>query len=131
MVKTFVEHGQLTHEIIAAAIEVHRSLGPGLLEAAYQFCLELEFENRGLQFKREVPVQLVYRNRKLDCGFRADFLVENLVILELKSVEGILPVHEAQLLTYLRLTNKEVGLLINFNEPILKRGIRRLTLKPI
>lgn len=131
MGKTFVEYQEqeLTHKIIAAAIEVHRNLGPGLLESAYRFCLALELENMGIHFKQEVVTPLIYRNRKLDCGFRADFLVEDKVILELKAIEGLLPVHEAQLLTYLRLMNKQVGLLINFNESSLKKGIQRCVLK--
>lgn len=120
---------ELTHKIIGAAILVHKNLGPGLLETAYRFCLGLEFEALGLNFKQEVAFPLIYRNRKLDCGFRADFLVEEKVVLELKSLEILLPIHESQLLTYLRLMNKQVGLLINFNETTLKNGIRRCVLK--
>src|SRR3989344_5477798 len=102
--------------------------GPGLLETAYQWCLEIEFKEKGWAYQQEQAVPLVYKNRKLDCGFRLDFLIEDKVILELTSVEKLLPIHEAQLLTYLRLLNKQVGLLINFNEPVLKRGIRRCVL---
>ena len=119
---------ELTREIIGSAIQVHKYLGPGLLETAYQWCLEIEFKEKGWVYQREQVVPLVYKNRKLDCGFRLDFLIEDKVILELKSVEKLLPIHEAQLLTYLRLLNKQVGLLINFNEPVLKRGIRRCVL---
>ena len=121
-------HQELTHRIIAAAIEVHRNLGPGLLESVYRLCMGLEFENCGLKYQKEVAVPLVYKNHKIDHCFRLDFLVENEVILELKSTETLVPVHEAQLLTYLRLSKKQVGLLINFNVPVLKAGIRRCVL---
>ncbi|HSX11021.1 MAG TPA: GxxExxY protein [Chlamydiales bacterium] len=120
---------ELTRKIIAAAIEVHKHLGPGLLESAYRICLCLELECAGLNYKQELTVPLVYKNRKLDCGFRIDFLIENQIILELKSADSILPVHKAQLLTYLHLMHKQVGLLINFNVPVLKEGIRRCVLK--
>ncbi|HSX25914.1 MAG TPA: GxxExxY protein [Chlamydiales bacterium] len=119
---------ELTRQIIGTAIEVHKNLGPGLLESVYRICMCFELENRGLSFKHESMVPLVYKNRKLDCGFRMDFLIEDKVILELKAVEFILPVHGSQLLTYLRLMNKQVGLLINFNVPILKKGIQRYVL---
>ncbi len=115
----------LTSKIIAGAIQVHRHLGPGLLEAAYQACLAAEFDSLQITYQREVAVPLTYRGRNLDCGFRVDFLVENAVILELKSVQTVLPVHEAQILSYLRFMDKRVGLLLNFNESILKNGIRR------
>ena len=118
-------HQELTHKIIAASIEVHKNLGPGLLEAVYRLCLGLEFKNRGLHYQQEVDVPLSYKNKKISHCFRLDFLVENEIILELKSIEKVLPVHEAQLLTYLRLSGKQVGLLINFNVPILKMGISR------
>ena len=118
-------HQDLTRRIIAAAIEVHRNLGPGLLEAVYVTCLGFELEDAGLRFARELDVPLLYKNRLTDRFLRLDFLVENEVVLELKSLETILPVHEAQLLTYLKLTGKQVGLLINFNVPLLKNGIYR------
>lgn len=121
-------HQELTHKIIAAAIEVHKNLGPGLLEAVYQLCLGLEFESHGLKYQKEATIPLLYKNKKIDHCFRLDFLVENEIILELKSIESILPVHEAQLLTYLRLSGKQVGLLINFNVPVLKQGIHRCIL---
>ena len=121
-------HQELSHTIIAAAIEVHKNLGPGLLEAVYKHCLGLELETQGLKYQKELDVPLVYKNRKIDHCFRLDFLVENAIVLELKSIETMLPVHEAQLLTYLRLSGKQVGLLINFNVPILKQGIRRCVL---
>ena len=129
MVSPYVYQDQeLTQAIIGVAIQVHKHLGPGLLETAYQWCLEIEFKDKGWIYQREQAVPLIYKNRKLDCGFRFDFLIENKIVLELKSVEQLLPVHEAQLLTYLRLLDKQVGLLINFNEPVLKKGIRRCVL---
>ncbi len=118
-------HQELTHKIIAAAIEVHKNLGPGLLEAVYRVCLSMEFENRGLKHQKEVPIPLSYKSKKIDHCFRLDFLVEGEVIVELKAIEMVLPVHEAQLLTYLRLSGKQVGLLLNFNVPTLKTGIHR------
>jgi len=116
----------LTGEIIGAAIEVHKALGPGLLESAYEECLCREFGLRQLHFKRQKAIPVEYKGVKLDCGYRIDFLIEDLVILELKSVDSLQPIHEAQLLTYLKLTGFKVGLLINFNVPVLKQGIRRL-----
>ena len=104
----------LTHKILGAAIEVHRNLGPGLLESAYRFCLCMEFDSLGINYKQELVVPIMYKNKKYDCGFRVDFLVEDKVILELKSIEKLLSIHEAQLLTYLRLLSKQVGLLMNF-----------------
>lgn len=118
----------LTHTIIASAIEVHKNMGPGLLKAVYSNCMSLEFEFRGLGFQREVEVPLFYKKRQVDRFLRLDFLVENQIVLELKSLEKVLPVHEAQLLSYLKLTNKQVGLLINFNVPLLKDGIYRRVL---
>ena len=115
-----------TGEIIGAAIEVHKALGPGLLESAYEECLCHEFTLRQLHFKRQQAIPLEYKGTKLDCGYRIDLLIEDLVILELKSVESLLPIHEAQLLTYLKLTDFNVGLLINFNVPVLRDGIKRL-----
>lgn len=119
------QHQELTRQIIGAAIEVHKTLGPGLLESTYRLCLALELEHRGLRYNQELLIPILYKHKKIECGFRLDFLVENTVILELKSVETMLPVHKAQLLTYLRLTGKEVGLLINFNVAVLKDGIHR------
>ncbi len=115
-----------TGEIIGAAIEIHKALGPGLLESAYEECLCHEFALRQLHFKRQQAIPLEYKGAKLDCGYRIDLLIEDLVILELKSVEKLLPIHEAQLLTYLKLTDFNVGLLINFNVPVLRDGIKRL-----
>ena len=119
---------ELTRLIIGAAIEVHRVLGPGLLESVYEECLCYELTLRGLRFQRQVPLPVVYKQIKLDCGFRMDLVVEDAVILEIKSVDAIHPVHEAQLLTYLKLSGKRVGLMINFNVPVLKDGITRRVL---
>ena len=119
-------HNELTEQVIGAAIEVHRALGPGLLESAYEECLAHELELRGLYFQRQVPLPIIYKSVRLECGYRIDIAVENLIILELKTVEKLLPIHDAQLLTYLKLTNKKLGLLLNFNVPILKEGIKRI-----
>jgi GxxExxY protein len=116
----------LTHDIIAAAIEVHRHLGPGLLESAYQECVCCELNRMGISFKREVAVPLAYKGLKLGCSYRIDLLVEDSVIVELKAVEQVLPIHSSQLLTYLRAAEKQVGLLINFNVRVLKDGINRV-----
>jgi len=117
-----------TSSIIGAAIDVHRHLGPGLLESAYEECLCHEFHLRGIDFKRQVELPVPYKGLNLDCGYRVDLVVQEQVIVELKCVEKILPIHEAQLLTYLRLTGKPVGLLINFNVPLLTQGIIRRVL---
>ncbi|MFY9530935.1 MAG: GxxExxY protein [Candidatus Acidiferrales bacterium] len=119
---------QLTHEIIGAAIEVHKCLGPGLLESAYAECMARELNGRGIPFEREKALPLVYKDLKLDCGYRADLLVGNRVIVELKAVEALAPVHDAIVLTYLRLSGCKIGLLINFHTAILKDGIKRLVL---
>ncbi len=119
---------ELTHEIIGAAIEVHRILGPGLLESVYENCLAREFNLRNIPYEIEKPLPVEYKGTAVDCGYRLDFLVDNKVVVELKAVEKIDPVHEAQLLTYLRLTGCKIGLIINFNVPILIKGIRRRVL---
>ena len=116
---------EITHEIIGAAIEVHKLLGPGLLESAYEACLCHEFAIRKISFQKQKPIPLVYKEIKLDCGFRLDLLVEQRVVVELKSVDALAPIHEAIMLTYLRLSGHTLGLLINFNVSILKDGIRR------
>ncbi len=116
----------LSNQIIGAAIEVHKSLGPGLLESAYQTCHRRELELRGVEVETEVPLPVVYKGEKLDCGYRMDEVVGGLVVVELKSVERLEPIHEAQLLTYLKLSGLWLGLLINFNVPVLKQGIKRL-----
>lgn len=117
-----------TEQIIGAAIEVHRHLGPGLLESAYEECLCHELFLRGLNFERQRPLPLEYKGINLDCGYRMDIVVEEKVILELKVVDTIAPIHEAQLLTYMRLSGIKIGLIINFNTPVLKDGIKRLVL---
>ena len=116
---------QRTSAIIGAAIEVHRVLGPGLLESTYEECLCHELYLRGLSFERQVALPVSYKGLQLDCGYKIDLIVEREVVVELKAVEKILPVHEAQLLTYLKISGKRVGLLINFNVPLLTRGIIR------
>ncbi len=117
---------QLTGKVIGAAIEVHKALGPGLLESAYEECLCHEFNLRSFPFERQKELPIEYKGVKLDCGYRLDIVVWNKIILELKSCSELLPIHEAQLLTYLKLANKKVGLLINFNVPVLKDGIKRM-----
>lgn len=119
---------ELTEQIIGAAIEVHRALGPGLLESAYQACLAQELSLRNLPHEKEKPLPVSYKGVQVDCGYRLDFVVAQKVVVELKAVEVILPVHEAQLLTYLKLTGCRVGLLINFNVPVLIDGVRRRVL---
>jgi GxxExxY protein len=121
-------HENLTKQIIGAAMEVHKTLGPGLLESAYEQCLCHELSLRKLLFQRQLTVPVFYKGIDLDCGYRLDLLVENTVILELKCIDRILPIHEAQLLTYLRLLNKPVGFIINFNVPVLRQGIVRKVL---
>ena len=116
----------LTKRIIGAAIEVHRTLGPGLLESAYEACLLFELHEAGLKIERQKPVPLVYKNVKLDCGYRLDLVVEEKVIVEVKSITSAIAIHEAQLLSYLKLAGCQVGLLINFNVKLLKNGIRRI-----
>jgi GxxExxY protein len=119
---------QITESIIGGAIEVHRELGPGLLESAYEECFCHELHLRNLSFQRQVELPVAYKGLKLDCGYRLDVVVENAVIVELKSIEQISPIHQAQLLTYLRLSGKKVGLLIDFNVAVLKNGIVRRVL---
>jgi GxxExxY protein len=116
----------VTDGIIGAAIEVHRHLGPGLMESVYEECLCYELNQRGLKFQRQVSLPVAYKGLKLACGYKVDLLVEDLVIVELKAVEAVLPVHASQLLTYLKASGKPVGLLINFNVGVLKRGIKRI-----
>lgn len=117
---------KLSYEIIGAAIEVHRHIGPGLLESAYEECLCQELKIRKIKFNRQVALPVTYKGIDLDCGYRLDLVLEGLIIVELKAVEKILPIHEAQLLTYLKLTNLKIGLLINFNSVVLKDGIKRI-----
>ena len=123
-----VAYKNLTERIIGAAIEVHRKLGPGLLESAYRECFARELLLRSISFERERPIPLVYKDVHLECGYRLDFLIVKLVVVEVKSVDGLAPIHEAQLITYLRLGGWNLGLLINFNVLLLKNGIRRRVL---
>ncbi len=113
-------------EIVDAAIKVHRALGPGLLESAYQACLAYELCQRGLKVDTEVPIPVVYEKHRIDVGFRIDMLVEDCVIVENKAVEQIMPIHEAQILTYLRLTGLQLGFLLNWNVVLMRQGIRRM-----
>ncbi len=119
---------ELTYEIIGAAIEVHRELGPGLLESTYRECLSRELSLRDISFRKECGLPLQYKGIRLDCGYRVDLLVADLVVVEIKALEALAPVHEAQLLTYLRVGGWKVGLLINFNVLVLIDGIRRRVL---
>jgi GxxExxY protein len=124
----FTHVNVLTKEIIGAAIEVHRNLGPGLLESAYQQCLARELQLKDIPYRYECPLPLDYKGLRMRCGYRVDLLVADAVVVETKSIEAIAPVHEAQLLTYMRLGGWKVGLLINFNVLVLKNGIRRKVL---
>lgn len=123
---TRAKSNKLSKQIIAAGLEVHKHLGPGLLESAYQAALSQEFALRGIPFISEFPLPFEYKGKRVDAGYRIDFLVENLVVVELKSVEKLAPIHEAQLLTYLKLSGHWLGLLLNFNCLLLKQGIRRI-----
>jgi GxxExxY protein len=117
---------EVTEAVIGSAIEVHKHLGPGLLESAYEVCLAYEIAIRGLKVVRQMQLPVRYKEVHLDCGYRVDLLVQDLVVVELKVVERLEPIHDAQVLTYLRLSGCEVGLLLNFNTPILREGIKRL-----
>jgi len=122
------ENDPLTEKIIGFAIGIHRDLGPGLLESAYKECPCYELEQSGLSFRRQAALPVVYKSVRLECGYRMDIVVEEQVIIELKTVERLLPIHEAQMLTYLKLSGIRTGLLLNFNVPVLKDGIRRMLL---
>jgi GxxExxY protein len=124
-----MNENEISNKVIGAAIEVHKILGPGLLESAYEVCLERELNIQGLSVQRQLALPLVYKDVKCDIGYRIDLLVEDKVIIEIKSIEAINPIHIAQVLTYLRLSNRKLGLLINFNVPLLKDGIKRLVNK--
>ena len=117
---------QLTGKVIGAAIEVHKALGPGLLESTYEECLCHELQLRQIAYERQKPLPIEYKGVRLDCGYRLDLLVQGKIILELKACEKIDPIHEAQLLTYLKLTGLNVGLLLNFNVPVMRDGIVRI-----
>ncbi|HZF34018.1 MAG TPA: GxxExxY protein [Candidatus Angelobacter sp.] len=118
----------LTSRVIGLAMEVHRALGPGLLESAYEKCLCYELASHGIRFGRQVPLPVIYKSVRLDCAYKLDLAIEDMLVAELKTVERILPVHEAQLLTYLRLSGRTTGLILNFHAPVLKDGIKRLVL---
>jgi GxxExxY protein len=119
---------KLSEQIIGAAIEVHKTLGPGLLESSYQQCLAHELSINNIQFKMEHPMPLKYKGINLDCGYRLDLLVEEKIIIELKSVEMLMPIHQAQLLSYMKLANISQGFLINFNVKLLKQGLKSFVL---
>lgn len=119
-------YNELSSQIIGAAMDVHREIGPGLLESAYEECLSYELILRGLSIARQKPLPLKYKNTSLDCSYKLDLVVGNLIIVEIKAVETILPIHEAQLLSYLKISGLKLGLLINFNVKLLRNGIRRI-----
>lgn len=122
--------GEITEQILGAAIAVHRSLGPGLLESTYEACLAFELVERRLRIERQASLPVVYRGVRIDCGYRLDLVVEGMVVVEIKAVERMLPIHEAQILTYLKLSGLPVGLLLNFNVPMMRDGIRRFVYDP-
>ncbi len=117
---------EISHRIIGAAIEVHRNLGPGLLESAYQSCLAFELKQLGVKLEEQKPLPVIYKDMRLDCGYRLDLVVEDEIIIEVKAIEKLVPIHEAQLLSYLRLAKKRVGFLMNFHVPVLKNGLKRI-----
>ena len=123
-----MEFDELSRKVIGLSIEVHRELGPGLLENTYKQCLAYELSQAGINFQIEVELPVKYKNVHISCGYRIDLLIENNLIIELKSVDKIIPIHEAQLLTYMKLSDIKVGLLMNFNEIVLKDGIKRFVL---
>ena len=124
-----LSHGDaLSNRVIGLAIDVHRELGPGLLESAYEECLCFELRQNGIGYSRQVPLPVVYKDVKLECGYRLDILVEKELIIEVKAVERLMPIHEAQMLTYLRLSGRKIGLLMNFHCAVLKDGLRRIVL---
>ncbi len=125
---TETQRDSLSAQVIGAAIEVHRGLGPGLLESAYEQCLCYELSSQGLDFERQVALPITYKQVNLDCGYRLDIVVAEKLLVEIKAVEKLLPVHQAQLLTYLKVSKLPTGLLINFNVPVLKQGIKRMRL---
>jgi GxxExxY protein len=118
----------LGERVIGLSIDVHRHLGPGLLESAYEECLCFELKQAGISYQRQVALPIVYKDVRLDCGYRMDIVIQNELIIEIKAVDRILPVHEAQMLTYLRLSRFRAGLLLNFNKVVLKDGLRRFVL---
>lgn len=122
----FVDENQLSNVIIGAAIEVHKQLGPGLLESTYENCLVYELAQLNIPFQRQIGMPVRYKSQNLDCGYRLDILVDEKVIIELKAEKALAPIHEAQLLTYLKLSGLKLGLLLNFNVLVMKQGIRRV-----
>lgn len=116
---------EITEQVLGAAIAVHRALGPGLLESTYEACLAFELLERRLRIERQTALPVVYRGVRIDCGYRLDLVIEGMVVVEIKAVERMLPIHEAQILTYLKLSGIPVGLLLNFNVPMMRDGIRR------
>ncbi len=123
-----MEFDKLSNRVIGCALEVHRHLGPGLLESTYEQCLAHELKTSGIPFKLQCPLPVEYKGIKLDCGYRIDMLIDDAIIVELKSVDKILPIHQAQLLTYMKLSSISIGLLINFNVKLIKTGIKRMVL---
>ncbi|MFZ1699345.1 MAG: GxxExxY protein [Pyrinomonadaceae bacterium] len=123
------EINAIAEKVIGCAIEVHRAIGPGLLESAYEECLCYELSQNGVRFKRQVPLPVVYKGVNLDCGYKLDIIVEDIVILEIKAVDRLIAIDEAQLLSYLRMMDKRVGLLLNFHSPVLKDGLKRIVNK--
>jgi GxxExxY protein len=119
---------EISQKVIGAAIAVHRTLGPGLLESAYEQCLSHEFSLRHIPFERQKPLHIEYKGAVLDCGYRLDFLVSEIVVVEVKAIEALLPIHQAQLLSYLKLGRWKLGLLINFHAPLLREAIKRVVL---
>ncbi|HEY6301557.1 MAG TPA: GxxExxY protein [Terriglobales bacterium] len=117
---------EISHRIIGAAIEVHRHLGPGLLESAYQSCLAFELKRLDLKLEEQKPLPVVYKEVKLDCGYHLDIVVEHEIIVEIKAIEKLLPIHDAHLVSYFRRAKKRVGLLMNFHVPVLKSGVKRI-----
>jgi len=128
--QSYAELNQISQDVLDAAFRVHSALGPGLLESAYEHCLLYELGKRGIQASRQVELPIVYEGVKIDAGYRLDLLVEHKVIVEIKTVAHLLPIHEAQLLTYLKLSNIQLGLLLNFNVNSLKQGIKRMVHNP-
>ena len=125
---TLLGDRDLTERVIGLAIDVHRHLGPGLLESAYEECLCFELKQADIEHRRQVPLPVVYKDVRLDCGYRIDIVVRRQLIVEIKAIERVVPVHEAQILTYLRLSGYKIGLLLNFNSIVLKDGLRRFVL---
>ncbi len=124
-----LSHGEaLTERVIGLAIEVHRELGPGLLESAYEECLCFELKQAGIPFGRQVPLPVLYKKVRIECGYRMDIVVDGHLVVEIKAADRIMPIHEAQMLTYLRLSGCKIGLLMNFNDVTLKAGLRRFVL---